>query len=195
MPDYIKIGSTSGNSIDDVKQRMRELDNTSLPLPFQCEYAAVVGDYKQVERALHIAFRGYRVNRPREFFENLDPISVKAVIDLIIEKDVTPEEIDIQNKDGSQNKVRKENFTFTMVNIPVDAILEFVDEPEKTCKVAGPKTEVEYEGEPYSISGLTKMLKEIKETHYGIQATRYWKYDGETLQARRDRLEEEGIGT
>ena len=194
MPDYIKIGITSGDATEDVKRRMRELDNTSLPLPFQCEYAAVVRDYKQVEKALHVAFRGYRVERPREFFENLDPISIKAVIDLVRVKEVTPEETDIQNEDGSQIRVKKENFTFAMVNIPVGAILEFVAEPERTCRVAGSKTEVEYEGEPYSISGLTKLLKQIKQTHYSIQATRHWKYDGETLQARRERLEEENRG-
>ncbi|MCW8946525.1 MAG: GIY-YIG nuclease family protein, partial [Sedimenticola sp.] len=39
MPGYVKVGRT-----DDLEQRMRSLDNTSLPLPFECFYAAKVND-------------------------------------------------------------------------------------------------------------------------------------------------------
>ena len=43
MPGYIKIGRTETS----VPQRMSELDKTSMPLPFQCYYAARVDDYAE----------------------------------------------------------------------------------------------------------------------------------------------------
>ena len=100
---------------------------------------------------------------------------------------MTPEGIDPEDEEGVQRRIVKENFTFKMVNIPDKAILEFTEDTDKTCTVAGTKAEVEYDGNIYSITGLTKELKQVE---YGVQATRYWRYEGETLQARRERLEE-----
>ena len=37
MPDTIKVGIT-----DNLDRRVRELDNTSTPLPFECYYAVEV---------------------------------------------------------------------------------------------------------------------------------------------------------
>ena len=188
MEGYIKIGVTNGDSPSDVKRRMSDLDSTSLPLPFQCEYAAVVSNYEVVEKALHTAFGDYRVNRRREFFKGVEAFRVKAVVDLLKIKDVTPEETDTQGEEDLQTRIRRENFTFKMVDIPEGATLELLGAPDKTCKVAGTKTEVEYEGDLYSISGLAKELKQSK---WGLQGPRFWKYEDETLQARRERLEEE----
>ena len=49
MDGMVKIGRTSTS----VEQRIRELDNTSMPLPFQCFYAAEVHDSVVVEGKLH----------------------------------------------------------------------------------------------------------------------------------------------
>ncbi|MFW2331826.1 MAG: GIY-YIG nuclease family protein [Nitrospinota bacterium] len=68
MPGYIKVGFTEAGLID----RIKGLDNTSLPLPFECFYAAQVEDSKRVERLLHDAFADQRVRNNREFFE-VDP--------------------------------------------------------------------------------------------------------------------------
>ena len=40
MPDLVKIGRTNRS----IEQRIKELDNTSVPLPFQCFYAAEVSN-------------------------------------------------------------------------------------------------------------------------------------------------------
>ena len=68
MENYVKIGKTSGDSADFVVRRMKELNNTSVPLPFECEFAASVDNYEEVEKALHVAFGDYRKNTNREFF-------------------------------------------------------------------------------------------------------------------------------
>ena len=48
MPDTIKIGIT-----DNLERRIKELDNTSMPLPFECYYAVEVENASAIER-LHI---------------------------------------------------------------------------------------------------------------------------------------------
>ena len=54
FPDYIKIGRTTN-----LKQRLLSLDNTALPLPFECYYAVEVNDSKKVEKLLHQSFDKY----------------------------------------------------------------------------------------------------------------------------------------
>ncbi len=63
MPDLVKIGKTT-----DLEGRIRGLDNTSIPLPFECFYAARVADPDFVERQLHDAFGDHRIRSNREFF-------------------------------------------------------------------------------------------------------------------------------
>ena len=55
MPGYVKVGKT-----DSIERRLRDLDWTNLPLPFECFYAAKVADASFVESQLHEAFGGWR---------------------------------------------------------------------------------------------------------------------------------------
>jgi T5orf172 domain len=52
MPGLVKIRITESN----VEDRIKGLDNTSVPIPFECFYAAQVTDVAKVERAIHEAF-------------------------------------------------------------------------------------------------------------------------------------------
>ena len=52
MPGYVKIGRTDG----ELATRVRQLDSTGTPLPFEVFYAARVRDSVFVERQLHAAF-------------------------------------------------------------------------------------------------------------------------------------------
>jgi hypothetical protein len=61
MPGLIKIGRTEG----DVADRIKQLDTTSLPLPFECFYAAEVADVNKVESAIHHAFGDHRIRKNR----------------------------------------------------------------------------------------------------------------------------------
>ena len=64
MPSYVKIGTTTN-----LESRLRQLDNTSTPLPFECIYAVEVENAEEVERLLHETFGDQRVRKSREFFE------------------------------------------------------------------------------------------------------------------------------
>ena len=102
MPGYIKIGKT-----DNLKERLRNLDRTSTPLPFQCEYAAEVNDADKVEKILHDIFVDKRVRSNREFFE-VDPQQIIRALDLQEHKDVTPKE-DIFETEEDKKAVIKKN--------------------------------------------------------------------------------------
>ena len=74
MPNYIKIGRTTN-----LEQRIRSLDTTGLPLPFECFYACTVKDAGFVEKQLHDAFLDHRVRSSREFFEISPERAVSAL--------------------------------------------------------------------------------------------------------------------
>ena len=65
MPDIVKIGKT-----DNLDRRVRELDNTSSPLPFECFYAVEVEDATKIESKLHQGLDDCRVRKNREFFSH-----------------------------------------------------------------------------------------------------------------------------
>jgi hypothetical protein len=94
MPGFIKIGKTSVG----IEQRIKDLDNTSTPLPFQCFYAAKVNKADFIERQIHYIFGEQRVRNNREFFQ-VDPNRVKAAIELVALEEITPQ---LQNVLGEE---------------------------------------------------------------------------------------------
>lgn len=192
MPGYLKIGQTSGDSPEDVVRRMGELYRaTGVPRPFNCEYAAVVADPHEVEQKLLYGLGDFRVNPNREFLEGIDPIRVKKLLQLsAIIEEVTPGAIGVgPDEPPSQDKPPKsEKFTFEMVGIEVGETLEWADDSTRTCKVVNRKNRVGYEDQEYTLSRLSANLKGWT----SAQGSRYWLYQGETLQERRERLESSG---
>ena len=189
MEGYIKIGSTT-----DLRSRLKTLDSTGVPRAFVVEYAALVNNHELVEKELHTAFGDRRVRPNREFFEGVEPFRVRAVLKLLEIRDVTPgisQELAPDFTDIVQEKpIKAEKFRFSMVNIPVGASLKWADDIGKECFVADANNHVEYNGKQYTISGLARELKNWA----SAQGSRYWLYDGETLQERRERLEMEASG-
>ncbi|MDA8892501.1 GIY-YIG nuclease family protein [Hyphomicrobiales bacterium] len=190
MPGYIKIGKT-----DNLKERLRNLDRTSTPLPFQCEYAAEVNDADKVEKILHDIFVDKRVRSNREFFE-VDPQQIIRALDLQEHKDVTPKE-DIFETEEDKKAVIKKNeirsrFNFEMVKIKPGTELYFSKDEEIKCIVVD-KFQIEFEGTIQSLSQSAMIL--VNRMGYNwkqIQGTGYWMYSNETLYERRMRMEVEG---
>ena len=193
MDGYLKIGCTSGSTGADVYERMKQLDSTGVPRAFHCEYAAVVENHQRVEQTLHVAFGDFRVRQSREFFEGVDVFRVKAVLKLLERKDVTTDVLDQERDEPAEKerKPRRESFRFSMVGISPGEYLEWGDDPEIKCEVADERTRVIFKGESYSISGLAKELKQSK---YSVAGPLYWRFQEETLQQRRDRIEQESYG-
>ncbi len=187
MPGYTKIGRT-----DNLEQRIRSLDNTSVPLPFECFYAARVNDAVFVEKQLHDAFADVRVRKNREYFE-ISPDRVVSALKIGAIEEVTPG-VDYVESDDDQKaldkaRTRRSNFNFEMVKIPAGAELQFIRDESVVCKVINSK-KVEFKGEVTSLSAAAqKALENMGLSWKAVQGPMYWMYEGEALGERRIRLE------
>lgn len=189
MPGYVKVGRTI-----DLAQRLRDLYTTPVPLPFECFYAARVEKGKRVEQHLHDAFADHRVSSGREFFE-IAPERVAAALRMVELEDVTPCEdyTETEEDKAALNEARRRRavFNFKMVDIPVGATLTFARDKEKVCRVVDSRN-VEFEGETMSLSESARRILENMGYHWkAVQGPLYWEYEGETLEERRKRMEEE----
>lgn len=187
MPGYVKIGLTNGT----LEERIRSLDTTSIPLPFECFYAARVNDCRKVEKLLHDTFLDHRVRSNREFFE-VSPERVVSAIKLAEVENVTPGRDFVESEEDqkalNQARSKRSMFNFGMVNIPVGAEIVFINDELVRARVvalSGQKT-IEFNGEITSPSAAAKQI-----LGYGsnVAGTMYWMYEGETLDERRRRLE------
>ena len=193
MEGMVKIGRTTTS----VEQRIKELDNTSIPLPFQCFYAAEVGNSALVEGKLHRIFSDKRIRANREFFR-ADANQVREAIQLAELKDVTPKVdvvVDASDVQALQKAVateeRRSRLRFSELGIPVGACLSFTRDSNVTCTVVG-DGRVNYDG--LLISPSAAALDAIKKMGYQwttVSGSDYWEFEGETLSARRIRLEDE----
>jgi hypothetical protein len=189
MPGYVKIGKTSGLVTD----RMKALDSTGVPLPFECFYAAKVIDMNFVESQLHDAFGDTRVRQRREFFE-IDPARVAAALKLAEIEDVTPRDDVVDTVDDQRAldtaRVNRSRFNMEMIGIKPGAELVFAKGENITCTVVN-KHEVEFEGEAMSLTASALIIIERLGYTWGkIAGPQYWIYENETLYLRKKRLED-----
>lgn len=190
MPGYVKIGMTTNN----LEQRVRELSrSTSVPLPFTVFFACTVADAHFVEHQLHDAFDNNRVNPRREFF-SIDPERVVAALKLAEIEDVTPRHdiVDSMEDQKSLDVAReiRSRFNFDMVDIPIGAELYFSRDNTIKATVVGRSghDSIEFNGKRTSLS---RAAIEIMQATNALAGTAYWMYDGETLDERRRRFEEQ----
>jgi hypothetical protein len=188
MPGYIKIGRTETS----VEQRMRELDKTSTPLPFQCYYAARVDDHVKLERTLHTAFGDHRVRTSREFFR-LDPYRAKVIIELLAIDDVTPREDlfeDAESAEAVEIASRSRGrYNFAENGIPVGSILEYTSDPSITCQVSD-ASNVVFNGQVTSLSKAAVMANASRGGKArALTGPIWWLFQGETLGSIRDQRE------
>ena len=197
MPGYLKIGRTIN-----LGDRLRSLDSTGVPLPFECVYAVEVTDCSATERLLHEAFGDHRTRPTREFFE-IGEQRVIAAMRLTGGKNVTPGQ-DIVEDQASQEalnraRTRRINFNFDMVGVAPGTILTFSGDEQVTCVVTGQRM-VEFEGREISLSAaaLEAIRRTAAEDSYyqrpgaAIAGPQFWELDGESLSERRNRIEQEG---
>ena len=83
------------------------------------------------------------------------------------------------------------HFNFKMVEIPVGAILEFAKDPETTCTVSGNK-KIQFEDQETSLSrAALTILHRMGYTWQQVRGPSYWLFEGESLEERRRRMEED----
>jgi len=190
MPGIIKIGITE---METIEERMKSLDNTSVPKPFRFYYAIETDKYKEIEKLMHNAFSKFRIRNNREFFE-MDAENAVAALkisnapeiklnnEMIDEKGIIVEDVPIQ---------LKKIITFNLLKIPIGSELIFTRDESIKCTVISNR-EVEYEGEKYSLTGLAKiLLNNMGYNWKSVQGPMYFKYNDKTLNEIRNDIENE----
>jgi hypothetical protein len=189
MPGYTKVGKTTTS----VEQRMRELDTTGIPLPFECYYAARVADVNFAEKTIHDVFDDRRVRQRREYFK-IDPERVRSALLLAALEDVTPRDDVVEDADdqAALNKARtiRGAFNFKMVEIPPGTVLTFSKDESISCTVVDHK-KIEFQEKVTSLSAAAlNIIHKMGYTWKTLAGPDYWEFDGETLSERRRRMEE-----
>ncbi len=183
MPGYVKIGRTN-----DIDRRVKELDWTNIPLPFQCFYASRVENVNFVESQIHTAFSDNRVRSNREFFK-INPERVVAILKLVEIENVTPNQ-DLNTTSEVKEELEKiytKRYNFTFAKIPIGAELIFTRDSNVKARVID-NGNIEINGETKSLSRAAQDLLHVS---YPVQGPIFWKYEDETLDERRRRIESE----
>ena len=190
MSDTIKIGIT-----DDLESRMKQLDNTSTPLPFECYYAVEVEDARAIEKKIHEGLDDKRIRQNREFF-NATAEQAKAILEIaevMGGKNVTPTEDIVETPQDKQaldtaRKIRK-SFNFGMINLKPGTILQFVKDNTITCEVYD-DTKVKFRDKITSLSNAADIImKEMGYDWASVQGPVWWSYNGKSMSELRREYE------
>ena len=191
MPGLVKIGHTNQK----IEQRLRDLDKTGVPVPFECVAAWEFEDAAGVEKVLHRAFADRRVRKSREFFR-VSPDQPIAILERFGAKDVTPRDDVVDERNAADDRAslkksreRRERFRFDMVGIEPGSNLTSVWDEEVTCTAVDERG-VEFGGEVMTLSAAAKrVLGDLGKRWQSVSGPDSWRYEDKTLSAIRDELE------
>ena len=202
FPEYVKIGYA-----DDVQKRLKQLNKSEcVPFAFRI-YAVYEVDSRLSDKKVHAIIDKLNPNlrsieefegkpRVREFYameaedaylilEAIAEINGRA--DKLKKMELTENEEkaeEIANEIETETQEKAENFSFTKCEIPVGAILQYINDPSITCTVVNER-KVEYDNKEMYLTGLAKILLGKR---VGICGPRYFTYKGERLDEVRHRL-------
>ncbi len=183
MPDIIKVGIT-----ENLDRRVRELDNTSTPLPFECYYAVEVENASAIEKKIHEGLDDKRVRQNREFF-NATPEQAKAILEIaevMGGKNVTPKEDIVetpQDKQALENARKKRGRIdyFGILGIQKGTTLTFSKDENITCVVSD-NGKIIFRDKETTLSGSALLVTNEMGYDWGqVQGAGYWCYQGKTL--------------
>ena len=191
---YVKIGKTTN-----LPQRLRSLDNTSVPLPFRCIFAVEVDDEHLVEGLLHKVFADHRTRSTREFFE-VDVQRVVAAMRLTQGKDVTPKDDIAEDAEGikaMERATRKPRKTYSLFDagLKIGDILHYANNDSITAEVVAPK-KIVFEGKEESLSSSALTL--LRRDGYSWNTCNgwvFWMFENETIAERLERILAEAADT
>jgi hypothetical protein len=187
---YVKVGRTTN-----LEQRLRSLDNTSVPLPFRCVFAVEVEDDAQVEKLVHQAFADHRTRTTREFFE-VDPQRIMAALKLTRGLDVTPKSDIAEDEEGvkalekATRKPRK-TYKFSDAGLKVGDVINYANNNQITAQIISEK-KVLFEGEETSLSkSALSLLHRDGYTWQTVNGWQFWMFEEETIAERLERMFED----
>ena len=190
MPGLVKIGRTNS----ELAQRIRQLFQTGVPLPFELFYACEVNDGTFVEAQLHDAFGDHRVSRNREFFR-IAPERIQAALSLASLKVVrlsdeeafeTPE--DKADVAAAKRRVR---FLLSMIGLKPGTILQLAKDSKFSCTTVDERNQVEFNGVVTSLSdAAVKAYAALGQEVIALSGPWEWTFEGRRLdEIRREKDE------
>lgn len=203
FPDYVKIGYAN-----DIEKRLKQLNRSeTIPFAFRA-YAIYEVERTLTDKELHKLIDTINPDlraienfdgkeRVKEFYAMsaedayslLESIArISGTIDRL--KRITPEGhevIDEQIAEEVRETARRGPFRFSECGIQPGSEIVFIDD-DTVRPVVVDDRRIEYDGETTSVSALAQKLKGFD---HPTQGTLYFKYQGEKLAERRERLEKE----
>lgn len=184
MPEYIKIGFTNGK----VEDRIRQLDRTGVPLPFEVYYAAKVEDAEKEEKWIHSIFADRRARDNREFFKMNPEYATLALKKVEIKEEIIDSLLTAeQEKEVDKVRERRSRFHFAHYGIPVGSKLTFTRDSNIIAEVMeNDKIKI---GD--RIDYMSNIARDLLSYKRRPQGTLYFEFENEILDERRRRLEGE----
>lgn len=182
MPSYVKIGFTKGA----VEDRLKQLDRTGIPLPFECYYSAEVEDCEKDEKWLHSIFADRRVRDNREFFK-INPELVTLALKRIEIKENKVEDglTKDQGDEVEEIKERRSRFHFANYGINVGQLITFTRDSSIVAEIV--------DGDQIKIGDKIDFMSNMARDLLGYkripQGTLYFKYKDEILDDMRKRID------
>lgn len=183
MPGLIKIGRTDNDKLD---VRIKQLDTTGVPLPFECFYAVKVENATAIEQRLHEGLDNCRVRHRREFFETT-PEQAKALLsvaEIMGGVEVTPLGPVVEDPTDTQalEKAHKRSTCayFSLLGIEPGEKLQFKNDSTIECKVVN-DSEVLFKDEVMSLTGAANKTLEDLGHDWKVSGPAYWCWHGKSL--------------
>lgn len=186
--DWVKIGKSSRP----VDVRSKELDNTAVPLPFEIYATMQTSKYNEVEKMVHKMIdrlTDLRIRQNREFFNVPPQVALDilrdianaiddAVVTLYRDNQPIPEG---EERPKEKREIKRGRFKFSMVDIPIGAMITFIPTGIQVKVVSD--DQIEYEGRIYKLSPFvgTFMPAEKRNTSGAYQGAKYFTYKGKVL--------------
>ena len=199
LDGWVKIGMSSRNNVN---ERLAELNRPeNLPLSYRAYAVYEVENPQAVEKHIHklldiiddslharellpngkIREREFFRISPEKAFEVLRSISLLRGDNDCLKK-IEPTAEQIEEDEIAEQVVRRPNFKFSMVQIPVGSELRFLYDERCICTTKDTNNKVEYNGEEYSLTGLARqLLNERGRGSYSVPGPKYFTYQGYTL--------------
>ena len=209
LDGWVKIGMTERN---DIERRLQELNSPpNIPLSYRCYATYEVVNPLEVERRIHSLIdrvddslhareqlNNGRV-REREFFK-ISPETAYGIFKDIAAlmgdanklKLYTPTLDQSQELELAENKTKRSNNSFELLNIGVGEEISFLYDDTIIAKVLNKKNQVEFDGIQYSVTGLArKILFERFDwaENLHVNGWRFFTKDGISLSDLRDNIE------
>jgi len=181
--NFTKIGRTTN-----LEQRLKQLDNTSVPLPFRCVYAIEVEDENQVEKLLHQTFADNRIRSNIEFFE-VNAHRVISAMKLTGGKNVTPKNdiaADEEGIDAIEKSAQKRRKTYSLLEagLNIGDTIYYSNDETITGSVVS-KNKILFEGKELSLSASALIaLQRDGYTWRTVNGWNFWMFENDTLAER-----------